>query len=140
MRFRSGRLVVRESPEGPELRTEVTATPATPFWVEGRAPGEEDLQLYLSALYVGGFTNCTNTQTSTLSSALNYAVTMANTGYRYLGTDGKTSARSTWWFDYRSTPSTTYFNTVKSHFNSIENALANQPITFDCSCTQNYYA
>lgn len=140
VRYRSERLVVREAPDGPEVQATTAATPEVSFWLEGREPGERQLELDLSALYVGGFTNCTNSQQSTLSSALNYAVTMATNGYNYLVTYGKTSARYKWWFDYRTTPSTTYFNTVKSHFSAIKNALANQPITFDCSCTQNYYA
>jgi len=139
VRFRGERLVVKESPEGPELRTSVTSTPESQFWMEGKEEGAE-FQLNLAPLYVGGYTNCTNTQKSTLSSALNYAVTMASNGYNYLVNYGKTSSRYKWWFDYRTTPSTTYFNTVKSNFSAIKNALANQPVTFDCSCTQNYYA
>jgi peptidyl-Lys metalloendopeptidase len=140
VRFREERLVVKESPEGPEVKATVQTLGEAQFWVEGREEGERELQLDLSAMYVGGYTNCTNTQKSTLSSALNYAVTMATNGYNYLVNYGKTSSRYKWWFDYRSNPSSTYFSTVKSHFSAIKDALANQPVTFDCSCTQNYYA
>lgn len=140
VRFRQERLVVKETPDGPELRATTTAAPEVSFFLEGREGGERSLDLDITPMYVGGYTNCTNTQKSTLSSALNYAITMSTNGYNYLVTYGKTSARYKWWFDYRSTPSTTYFNTVKSHFSAIKNALQNQPITFDCSCTQNYYA
>jgi peptidyl-Lys metalloendopeptidase len=140
VRYRAERLLVKESPEGPEVQALSSQAEEARLYVEGREEGERKLELDLSAMYVGGFTNCTNSQQSTLSSALNYAVTMATNGYNYLLTYGRTSTRYRWWFDYRTDPSTTYFNTVKSHFAAIKDALANKPVTFDCSCTQNYYA
>ncbi|MCX7894763.1 MAG: M35 family metallo-endopeptidase [Thermoanaerobaculum sp.] len=140
VRFRSERLVVREQLEGPDLQAVAVRSNEISFWLEGGEEAERQLELDLSAMYVGGFTNCTNTQQSTLNSAFNHAVTMATNALNYLVNYGRTSSRYKWWFDYRTNPSTTYFNTVRTNFSNIRNALVNQPITFDCSCKQNYYA
>lgn len=78
---------------------------------------------------------CSNSEQSSILSALDAAKNMANDSVSYL--NGSAGSRYTTWFGaYTSTR----WNTATSHFDSIKDALDNKPKTFDCSCNQSYYA
>jgi len=82
------------------------------------------------------FASCTASQSSTITSAISAAKTMANNGSSYLN-NGSAGQRYTKWFgSYNSSR----YATVKSHFANIKNALDTKPIVVDCSCKQSYYA
>jgi peptidyl-Lys metalloendopeptidase len=106
------------------------------FYAEGRAakvPGE------ISPLAVTGSTTynkCTTTQQSDALAARNQASTYSADALSYLNS-GKTGSRYTTWFGI---VTTTRYNTVKSHFSAISNAMDTAPVKFDCSCRKKYYA
>ena len=85
------------------------------------------------------FTNCSSSQQSGASSAKNGATSYSTGAKNYLQskTWNTVGPRYTTWFG---ATDSNRFNTVSSHFVSIENAFLNAPIVIDCSCTQNYYA
>lgn len=105
-------------------------------WIAGRLNprlAEDDMgQLGLS------FTNCTSTQQSTATTAVNNAKTYSTNSYNYLAntTPSGTPRYTTWFGSYTSTR----WTTVKNHFNSIKNAFNNQAVVVDCSCTSSAYA
>ena len=83
------------------------------------------------------FTACTVAQQTSLISARSGATNYSTNALSYLGGNNFTSPRySTWFGAYTSTR----YNTVQSHFNSITDAFKNAGITFNCGCKQNYYA
>lgn len=82
------------------------------------------------------FSGCTSSQSSTITSAIAAAKTMANSSVNYLNA-GTAGARYKKWFG---TYTSSRFSTAKSHFNNIKSALDTKPIVVDCSCKQSYYA
>lgn len=82
------------------------------------------------------FSNCTSSQSSTITSAISAAKTMANSSVNYLNA-GTAGTRYKKWFG---TYSSTRYATAKSHFNAIKTALDSKPVVVDCSCRQSYFA
>lgn len=82
------------------------------------------------------FVGCSSTRQSQLATARNSATTYANNSRSYL-TAGTQGSRYTWWFG---TYNSSRYSTVRTHFNNIYSALSSQPFTFDCTCTDSYYA
>ena len=126
--------------EPPELPAGGEEAPEHPFesnevrlWVEG---GEPIPAPEIEPDYLGGTTNCTNTQKSKLATALTNATSMSTKGYNHLVANGNSALYRTWFGAYTSSR----LATVKSHFSAIKTALGSKPITFDCGCTGNYYA
>ncbi|MBI4915294.1 MAG: peptidase M35 [Acidobacteria bacterium] len=116
-----------EAPENPLESNEVR------LWVEG---GELAPTPEVEPDYLGGTTNCTNTQKSKLTTALTNATSMSTKAHNYLVGSGNSTLYRYWFGAYTSSR----LATVKSHFSAIKTALASKPITFDCGCTANYYA
>jgi peptidyl-Lys metalloendopeptidase len=87
-----------------------------------------------SITYTG---NCTSSQRTALANAVAAATTYSQNALTYLGRTPASTPRYKTWFG---TVSTTNWNTVKSHFTKITDALKTKPLTLDCSCRQNYYA
>jgi peptidyl-Lys metalloendopeptidase len=82
--------------------------------------------------YVG----CSTTRKNQITTARTSATSYANNSKSYL-TAGTQGSRYTWWFgSYNSSR----YSTVRTHFNNICSALSSQPFTFDCTCTDSYYA
>lgn len=79
--------------------------------------------------------SCSNSEQSTLLSALDAAKDMTNSSVSYL--NGNAGPRYTTWFG---TYSSTRWNKVASNFDAIKDAFDNKPKTLDCSCNQSYYA
>jgi peptidyl-Lys metalloendopeptidase len=85
------------------------------------------------------FSKCTTTQQSQLITALDSARTYAANSRAYfpLHSASNISARYTTWFG---AVTAARYNTATSHFNAIDAAFVNQPITIDCGCKKQYYA
>lgn len=85
------------------------------------------------------FTNCSSSQQSTVTTAVNSAKTYATGAKNYLlgKTYSTVGPRYTTWFGAKNS---SRFNTTKSHYTSIENAFLTKPVVVDCSCTDSYYA
>ncbi len=82
--------------------------------------------------FTGG---CSNSEQSSIMSALNAAKNMANDSVSYL--NGSAGPRYTTWFG---TYTSSRWNTVAGNFDAIKDALDNKPKTFDCGCNQSYFA
>jgi peptidyl-Lys metalloendopeptidase len=85
--------------------------------------------------------NCSSSRRTSIAGALTAAKNYATGSYNYLSTypsaSRANSARyKTWFGSYTSSR----WSTVSSNFNKINNALHNQPLQFDCGCTDSYYA
>ena len=83
------------------------------------------------------FTKCTASQQSTLITARSNASTYAANSLAYLNSGTQGPRYTTWFGTYNSTR----YNTVKTHFASIGNAMDTASVTFNCSCKKkNVYA
>ena len=83
------------------------------------------------------FNRCTVDQQTLLNSARNQAKAYASESENYLfGINSGTSRYTTWFGTFL----TSRYNTVKSNFTAISDAMDNAGVTFDCGCRQNYYA
>ena len=83
------------------------------------------------------FNACTTTRQSQLVSARNESKIYASNAENYLLANILNSRYTTWFGVF----SSTRYNTVKSNFTAISNAMDNASVHFDCTCTQtNVYA
>ena len=83
------------------------------------------------------FNACTTTRQSLLVSSRNQAKIYASDAENYLLANTLNSRYTTWFGVFTSTR----YNTVKSNFTAISNAMDNASVHFDCTCTQsNVYA
>ena len=83
------------------------------------------------------FNACTTTRQSQLVSARNQSKIYASDAENYLLANILNSRYTTWFGVFTSTR----YNTVKSNFTAISNAMDNASVRFDCTCTQtNVYA
>jgi peptidyl-Lys metalloendopeptidase len=83
------------------------------------------------------FNACTASQQSLLVSARNQSKIYASDAENYLLANTLNSRYTTWFGVF----SSTRYNTVKSNFTAISNAMDNASVGFDCTCTQtNVYA
>lgn len=84
------------------------------------------------------FSKCTTSQSDTVAQALAAAQTMADGASGYLlSTPPSGTSRYTTWFGAFSSGRWT---TATNHYAAIQDALYNQPMTFDCGCKKKYYA
>ena len=82
------------------------------------------------------FAQCTTSQQSLLVKARTDASTYTAGAQSYLQTN-KDGQRYTTWFGLYDA---TRYGTVTTHFNSIDTAMDNAAVAFDCSCKKPYYA
>lgn len=83
------------------------------------------------------FNACSATRQSQLMSARNESKIYASNAENYLLANIQGSRYTTWFGVF----SSTRYNTVKSNFTAISNAMDNVSVRFDCTCTQtNVYA
>jgi len=85
--------------------------------------------------------NCSSSRRTSIATALASAKSYASGSYNYLSTYPSTSRANsvrykTWFGSYTSSR----WSTVSNNFNKINSALNNQPLQFDCGCTDSYYA
>jgi peptidyl-Lys metalloendopeptidase len=83
------------------------------------------------------FTKCTTTQADTIKQGLNAASVMADGAALYLGGTPAATTRYTKWFG---TYSSTNWDTVKTHYTAIKDAIDTKALKFDCGCKKTYYA
>jgi len=106
-----------------------------------RGPGLSSFEEMMRSVTAASLTtvSCTSSQASAVNTAVSGATTYSTGAKNYL--NGKTYStvgpRYTTWFG---TSTSSNFNTVKSHFVSIEDAFLTKPVTVDCGCTDPYYA
>ena len=113
------------------------------LWIDGQHPRGTKIGEPF-ALAAGGtvspmglsYSGCTASQSSSISSAIASAKTMANSGVNYLNA-GTNGTRYKKWFG---TYSSTRYATARSHFANIKDALDTKPIVVDCSCHDSYFA
>ncbi len=106
------------------------------FYAEGRAAKTGGEITPLAVTGSTTFNKCTTSQQSDLTTARSQASTYSADALSYLNS-GKTGSRYTTWFG---AVTTTRYNTAKSHFSAISNAMDTAPVKFDCSCKKKYYA
>lgn len=107
------------------------------LFIEGRPSSLEqaDAQRQVSAASISYSGACTSTEKSLINAAVSNAANYANTAYNYLNaTPPLLPTRYTTWFGLYSS---TNWNTAKSHFSNIKDALVNAAIVADCSCEEN---
>ncbi|WP_394225444.1 M35 family metallo-endopeptidase [Pseudoalteromonas spongiae] len=82
---------------------------------------------------------CDNSQKNDIMTALSAADQITNDSVSYLNSHNasNTSARYQTWFG---AATSSRYNTVSANFNAINDAIDNQPLTFDCSCKKTYFA
>ncbi|WP_299791762.1 M35 family metallo-endopeptidase [uncultured Shewanella sp.] len=114
------------------------------FYLEGRElksgtnkgkPGTGDGGGSVDGVSFSG--RCSNSQQSDILAGLDAAKEMSADARQHLSGNNTASVRySTWFGDYNSSR----WNTVSNNFNKIDDALNNEPLTFDCSCKKKYFA
>lgn len=112
--------------------------------IEVDAKAASDLQwpaLVTLAGSVSYAANCSSSRRTSIANALASAKSYAAGSYNYLSTYPSASRANsvrykTWFGSY----SSGRWSTVSSNFNKINSALNNQPLQFDCGCTDSYYA
>ncbi|OQS41555.1 M35 family metallo-endopeptidase [Chromobacterium haemolyticum] len=77
--------------------------------------------------------NCSVTQQSQTNGGVSAAINMANDSVSYLSGSPSGTPRYTTWFGKYALAN---WNTAKSHYVSIKDALDTKPISIDCGCTQ----
>ncbi|TWX55665.1 M35 family metallo-endopeptidase [Colwellia hornerae] len=82
---------------------------------------------------------CDNAQKTQVISALAAADQITNSSVAYLSSHSanNTSARYNTWFG---DATSARYNTAVNHFDAINDAIDNKPVTFDCSCKKTYFA
>lgn len=104
-------------------------------WIDGRETKMEAPPID-SVVGSTSFTGCSTSRQSDLNTARNNAVTYSSGANGYLQAGTVSSRYTTWFGTYQSSR----YNTVKSHFVSILDAMDNAAVTFNCGCTSSAYA
>jgi peptidyl-Lys metalloendopeptidase len=101
----------------------------------GRSPGYYQslgaLPATVNRTKAGTYANCSSSQQTSFGSTHNNAKTYSANAAAYLNAGTRGTRYTTWFGSYTSSR----YNTVKSHFNLINNALISSTITYDCYCT-----
>jgi peptidyl-Lys metalloendopeptidase len=106
-------------------------------WVEGRpAPIRKSVPSIEAVTGSTTFNQCTAAEQSSLNSARAQASTYSNQSYSYLQAGMQGAFYTTWFGVYNATR----YSTARTHFSAITNAMDTASVTFDCTCSENYYA
>ncbi len=107
---------------------------STDLFIEGRKPTPRADQVAAPGFVHGSsnFSSCSEGRMTDLTEAREWALYYADDSLTYL-TAGFQNPRYTEWFG--SFDVNRYFS-VTDHFRNIRNAVHDQPMTFDCSCSQ----
>jgi peptidyl-Lys metalloendopeptidase len=112
-------------------------------WVDGSGEvsfQDESFPIGIKALNpTPAFESCSTTRQNSIKTALTSARSYAINSDSYFTTKTYTTTTTRYktWFG---TSTSSRFNSVKGNYDRIEYALANTKLTFNCGCTQNYYA
>lgn len=112
---------------------------AVDLWVDGFAQNRgADIDGVMKRTKAGSvsFVGCSNSQASSISSGHAASKTMTSGSLSYLNSGATGSRYTTWFGSY----SSSRYNTVKSNFNKISDALNNQPLEFYCDCSSSAFA
>jgi len=82
------------------------------------------------------FNGCTSSETSTVNTAINNAITASQNAENYLAQSGSPPKCSSTYVEWFGTYSTSNWNTVKTHFTNINNLLGSKNFGIDCTCNQ----
>ena len=104
--------------------------------IAGRAPRAKPTPPPTPIPGSNSFNACTETQKSQLVSARDEAKTYASDAENYLLANNQGPRYVTWFGVF----SSSRYDTVKTNFTKISNAMDNAGVAFDCKCKQNYYA
>ena len=121
-------------------RGAVASNPVS-LWMDGDAKRAEVEAPAPTRSLTPVYRNCSNSQQTALATALPNAQTYAQNAHSYLvnypsGSRASSVRYNTWFGTY----SSGNWSTATNHFLNIGNAMATQQFTFDCGCTDNYYA
>ena len=116
-----------------DLRSEMLA-----IYVDGTGVPESEKYGVLDVAKAGSvsYVGCSTTRQSSINSGLTAAKSMSASANSYLAA-GTKGARYTTWFGAYTAGN---YNTVKSNYTKIGDALNNKPLTFHCDCTDSAYA
>lgn len=119
------------------FEVESGATSISLYQVSGVSAFERAIQA--PELAAVSYASCTSSRQTSLATAHNSAKGYADNSVNYFvgRTASSVTARYVTWFG---SATTTRFNTVKSHYGLIRDALYNKSVVYDCSCTDSYYA
>ncbi len=140
-------IVFNQTLQSSSARLNATTSNVIAFWIEGNeaaapvaqpADDNDNNTRALTPTYV----SCSSTQKSSIASALSSAETYAANAYSYLlaRTTSTTRSASTRYKTWFGTYTSSRWTTAQSHFLNIRNTIQTKTITFNCGCTQNYYA
>jgi len=105
-----------------------------PRGVSEQAPGEQEVPG--PKFLAPRFQSCSTSRRNTIRGALSGAHGQTDSSLSYMNS-GQTGSRYTSWFGRYSS---SRYQTVRSTFAKIDDALRNKTLTFDCSCTEDFYA
>ncbi|NJL28195.1 MAG: peptidase M35 [Thermoanaerobaculia bacterium] len=127
-----------------------TASNAISFWVEGETwvpanepePTADDVSEVGTRALTPSFVSCSSSRQSSIISALSNSETYSANAYSYLQSRTTTAQRnaSTRYKTWFGTQTSSRWSSAQSHFLNIRNTIQTKTITFDCTCTDNYYA
>ena len=112
-------------------------------WVDGSGEipfQDESFPIGIKALNpVPAFESCSTSRQTSIKTALTSARSYAVNADSYMTTKTYSTATTRYktWFG---TATSSRFASVRGNYDRIEYALANTKLTFNCGCTQNYYA
>jgi peptidyl-Lys metalloendopeptidase len=105
-------------------------------WIEGRETKVIEDSAPDAVSGSTSYTSCSASRQSSLVTARNNASTYATVAYNYLNAGTQSSRYTTWFGTYNSSR----YNTVKSHYLNIRNAMDTASVRFNCSCTDSAFA
>jgi peptidyl-Lys metalloendopeptidase len=106
-------------------------------WIEGRPVPNHKIVSPIEAVTGSTvFNQCTATEQSNLIAARAQASTYSNQSNDYLQAGLQTTLYTTWFGIYNATR----YSTVRTHFSTIRNVMDTATMTFDCTCSDDYYA
>jgi peptidyl-Lys metalloendopeptidase len=105
-------------------------------WIEGRDSKIPVTEVPDNINGSTGFTGCTSSRQTALTTARGDAYNYSTNSYSYLQTGTAGLRYTTWFGSYNSSR----YSTVRSHFNAIQNAMNNAGVVFNCTCTDSAYA
>jgi len=126
---------------GSTARAAAVQSNVVALWMDGDAKRAEVAAPAESRSLTPTYLNCSNSQQTALATALGNAEGYANSAYSYLsgypsGSRASSTRYKTWFGNY----SSQNWSTVQNNFQAIGNAMGSQQFTFNCGCTDNYYA
>ena len=136
IRYRDGALQLFSRPGVAHALAEPSAQAAS-VWIDGRLGRGQSEALAVPDSGAGlTFSQCSNPQQQTITSAVAAAQAMAKDGEAYMQQKTLGTRYTTWFGAFQ----TERAMTVARHFVAIKDAFATKPVAVDCGCQESYYA